>query len=267
MRKLKIFSVLLLLVSAGAFIAFQAYMKVVQDDTPPVVICDSKELTVTVAATDEELLEGVSAKDRRSGDVTDTLVIESLSAFTEDGTRIITYAAVDESMNVGRCERTLIYEDYEPPVFHMSEPLCYMVGSDVDILSAISADSTLDGSLTSNIKYSLEKTVNTMTAGNYPIEFRVMDSGGKTVYLDTQIEIYDRTYAGIEVNLTDYLVYVKQGQEFDPQNYYAGADREGELTIQSNVNTSEAGTYYVDYIVNGISVSGKSRLVVVVQEG
>lgn len=265
MKKLKVFSILLLFLSTGAFIAYQAYTRVVQDKTPPVVTCDSEELTVSVGATDEDLLKGVTAKDKRSGDVSDTLVIESMSAFTDEGTRVITYAAVDKSMNVGRCERMLVYEDYQKPVFHMSAPLCYKVGSDINIMAGITADSVLDGSLTSNIKYSLENTVNTMTAGSYPVEFRVMDSGGSTVYLNTQIEIYDRTYAGIEVTLSDYLVYVAKGQGFDPAAYYAGADREGELSIESNVNTEEAGTYYVDYIVNGMGASGKSRLVVVVQ--
>lgn len=68
------------------------------------------------------------------------------------------------------------------------------------MLSKITADSVLDGDLTSNIKYSLEKTVNTQAAGEYPIEFRVMDSGGNTVYLKTQISISDKSYAGIDVN-------------------------------------------------------------------
>ena len=62
-------------------------------------------------------------------------------------------------------------------------------------------DSVLDGDLTSNIKYSLEKTVNTQAAGEYPIEFRVMDRGGNTVYLKTQISISDKSYAGIDVKL------------------------------------------------------------------
>ena len=152
MKKLKIFSVLLLLGSIGAFVAFQGYRKLVQDNKPPVVTCDSEELKVSVEAEEEDLLKGVTAKDNRSGDVTDSIVIESLSAFTEEGTRIITYAAVDKSMNVGRCERTLVYEDYEPPVFHMTGSLCYSAGESIDILSCITADSVLDGDLTSNIK-------------------------------------------------------------------------------------------------------------------
>lgn len=41
--------------------------------------------------------------------------------------------------------------------------------------------------------------------------------------------------------------------------------KQGELTVQSNVNTAKAGSYYVDYIVNAGAISGKSILVVVVQ--
>lgn len=265
MRKLKIFSILLLFASTIAFGVFQMYSRVVQDNTPPVVTCETKELTVSMDASEEELLQGVSAKDRRSGDVTDTIVIEDLSAFTEDGTRIITYAAVDKSMNVGRCERTLKYKDYTPPKFSMSAPLCFVEGSAVNVLSCVSAKSALDGDLTSNIKYSLEKTVNTTMPGNYPVEFRVMDSGGKVVYLKTDIEIYEREYAGIQVELTDYLVYVKKGSDFDAKSYYKSASESGELVVHSKVDTSKKGVYTVDYIVKNSALRGKSRLVVVVQ--
>ena len=270
MKKMRIASVILLLVSIGIFTIFQIYSKMVQDNESPKVTCETQELTVSVAATEKELMQGVSAVDNRSGDVSDTLVIESLSDFTEEGKRIATYAAVDESMNVGRCERTIVYEDYQAPVFQMSEPLSYPIGQSVNVLAGITASSVLDGDLTSKIKYSIESSVDTSTPGNYPVEFSVMDSAGKIVYLSTQIEIYEREYSGIEVNLTDYLVYVKQGSKFNAQKYYAGSsydgsDYEEELTIESNVNTKEPGSYYVDYIVDGFGTSGKTRLVVVVQ--
>ena len=183
MKKLKVFSVILLVTSIGAFVAFQGYTRMIQDKKPPVVSCDSSELKVSVKAKEKDLLKGVTAKDSRSGDVSDTLVVENMSEFTDKGKRTVTYAAVDKSMNVGRAERTLVYEDYKPPVFHMTGSLCYAAGETVDVSSKITADSVLDGDLTSNIKYSLEKTVNTQVAGEYPIEFRVMDSGGNTVYL------------------------------------------------------------------------------------
>lgn len=265
MKKLRVFSTLLLLASTSAFILFQIYSKIVKDSTPPVVTCETEELTVPVDATEEDLFQGVTAKDKRSGDVTDTLVIEEMSAFTEEGTRILTYAAVDESKNVGRCERTIRYEGYQAPTFHLSSSLCFPVGASVNVFGAITAESVLDGDLSSNIKYALEKTINTMEEGSYPIEFRVTDSGGKTVYLKTEIQIMSSEYAGIDVYLADYLVYVEKGSSFDPMIYYNGAEKDGELMIDSNLNTGEAGTYYVDYIVKSGGSGGKSRLVVVVQ--
>lgn len=265
MKKLRVFSILLLFVSIALFIGFQMYSKVVRDNHSPVVTCETEELVVSVKAKPEELFKGVSAKDTRSGDVTDTLVIEEMSDFTEKDTRIITYAAVDESKNVGRCERVLKYSDYQEPRFSMKSSLCFPMGSSVNVFDIISADSSLDGDLSGKIKYALEKTINTMEEGSYPIEFRVMDSGGKTVYLNTEIEILSRDYAAIEVSLTDYLVYVKKGSSFNASDYYKGADREGELTIKSKVDTDEPGTYYVDYIVKNGGIGGKSRLVVVVE--
>ena len=53
---------------------------------------------------------------------------------------------------------------------------------------------------------------------------------------------------------------------FDPAAYYAGADVEGDLSIQSNVNTAQAGSYYADYYVTNGARTGKTRLVVVVGE-
>ena len=72
--------------------------------------------------------------------------------------------------------------------------------------------------------------------------FRVMDRGGNTVYLKTQISISDKSYAGIDVKLKDYLIYLSVGDAFDPNAYFDSADKEGELTVQSNVNTTKAGS-------------------------
>lgn len=265
MKKIRLLSTIILLISVAGFTIFWMYSNIVKDSTPPVVRCETEELVVSVEASEEELMEGVTAVDDRSGDVSDSIVIEEMSAFTEEGTRIITYAAVDESKNVGRCERILKYSDYEEPRFNLSDSLCYTVGSNVNIFDVISAESSLDGNLGGNIKYTLKKTINTMEEGSYPVEFRVTDGGGKTVYLSTEIEILGKDYAGIKVSLESYLIYIKKGSSFDASAYYKGASTEGELTIWSSVNTKEEGTYSVDYIVTSGSISGKNRLLVVVE--
>ena len=78
--------------------------------------------------------------------------------------------------------------------------------------------------------------------------------------------MYDPSEERVDVTLNTYLLYLKVNDPFDPAGYYAGADREGTLEIQSTVNTAAAGTYYVDYIVSDGQFSGKSRMVVVVSE-
>lgn len=57
-----------------------------------------------------------------------------------------------------------------------------------------------------------------------------------------QISISDKSYAGIDVKLKDYLIYLSVGDAFDPNAYFNSADKEGELTVQSNVNTAKAGS-------------------------
>lgn len=266
MKKIRIWSVILLIVSATVFSVFKIYEQMSRDNKPPEINCQEEELVLSVAADESELLKGVKAVDNRSGDVSDSLVVESLSGFTEDGVRIITYAAIDESGNVVRRERKLRYEDYQKPRFTLSGPLRFPMGRTVSVLGQVGASSVLDGELNGNIKYALENTIDVTNVGSYPVEFRVTDSGGNTVYLTTSLEIYDPSEERIGVSLTEYLVYVGINTAFDPMPYYAGADQEGSLEIQSNINTAEPGSYYVDYIVRGVSGYGKSRLVVIVGE-
>ena len=56
---------------------------------------DQQELTVGLNATDEDFLQGVKAVDENDGDVTDSLVVESVSNFLGGGRRLVVYAAVD----------------------------------------------------------------------------------------------------------------------------------------------------------------------------
>lgn len=265
MKKIKILSVLLLLLSTAAFIAFNVYMNMIVDDEPPVVTCQKKEKVVSIDVTEKELLRGVKAKDNRSGDVTDSLMVEKMSAFSDDGKRVVTYAAVDDSGNVGRCEQTIIYEGYDHARFNMDSSLCFKIGRKIDLLSNITAESVLDGDLTGKIKYALKSSINTSTVGNYPIEYRVMDSGGKVVYLNTYVEVCEASELAFEVYLTDYLVYLNVGDWFSAETYFAGSEREGTLYFNSDLDVQTPGTYYVDYIVYNGSVSGKARLVVVVE--
>ena len=128
-----------------------------EDTIPPVIYCDSDTIMVSADATEEELMEGITVLDDVSGDVSDSLVIEKISSFTEKNTRIITYAAIDDSGNVSRIQRTLIYRDYQEPRFTLKGDLRYPIGQAIAILGDISAESVLDGDLTDHIKYYLSE--------------------------------------------------------------------------------------------------------------
>ena len=265
MKKIKILSIILLIISITLFGAYLYYARMTSDTTAPVIRCESEELVVSVSVTEEELLEGVTAEDDKSGDVSDTLVVENISAFAEKDNRIITYAAIDEQGNVGRCTRILRYTDYEEPTFSLTEPMRFRMGSTIDILGRVRAQSMLDGDLTDSIKYSLDSTIDLKNKRTYQVEFRVTDSSGKVVYLPLELEIYDQTEERISVILSDYLIYVPVNGTFDPQAYFVGSDIEGSLTMHSDVDVTKAGVYTVDYTVTGMNSVGKSRLVVVVK--
>ena len=263
MKVIRILSVIFLIMSIGIAALYYVYDRATKDTEAPVITCDD-ELKVSVKAGEEELLKGVTVKDNKCKDVQKTLVVEKISNFTDENTRIITYAAIDDSGNVGRCERTLIYEDYRLPTFSLNHALRFPVGSTVDLLGAVGAHSELDGDLSDKVKYTLNSVINATTIGKYEVEYRVMDSVGKNAYLPLQIEIYDASRERIEVILSEYLIYLPLNSGFNPYTYYVGSTIEGALSVDSNVDTSKEGIYTVDYTINGTNNSGKTRLVVVV---
>lgn len=266
MKKFKLTSIILLLISVVIFGGYKLYEFQTRDTQPPVLTAETDTITASVKITEEELLAGVTAKDNVSGDVTDSIVVEEMSTFVNSNTREITYAAIDEKGNVGRLTRTLIYTDYEEPVFTMTDDLRMPRGTKLDFSNAVGAYSVLDGNMSNYVKHSIGSYVETMTTATYRVEFRVTDSFGNTSYLPAEVEIYDVLAERINVKLTEYILYLDLGAEFQAQDYFVGSDIDGELTIHNEVDTSKAGIYNVDYVVEGNNSMGKSRLIVVVRD-
>ena len=254
MRKIKIFSIILFICSAAVYIGCRIYAGVMTDHTPP-VISGGDAIEVSVEDPKEKLLEGMTAEDDR----------DEISEFDDEGNRTVRYAAVDDSGNVGYYSRTMTYTDYGQPTFAMSSPLRFPMGTSFNICEGITASSVLDGDLSDKIKYTLDRAVSNAITGTYDVEFRVMDSAGRTSYLKTVLEVYDPSEERIEVTLSDYLVYIRANSEFHASAYFEEASVDGDLDIQSTVNTSKAGVYYADYVVTDNRLTGKSRLVVVVR--
>lgn len=265
MKKIKIATLSLLIISTTAFIFFSVYDLVKRDTKPPVITCD-KEITVSIEAEEKELLKGVTAKDNRSGDVTDSVVVEKISPFTEEGTRVITYAVIDERGNIGRAERTLRYSDYQPPKIGLVNSLRFDVNKTPDIQKSFSATSVIDGDISRKVRYGVDEEQIISGVGIYPIELSVKESTGKVTTLSTVVELYDGKEENIDLELTEYLVYVEKDSEFHPKDYIDEIERNEDLTIDSQVDTSIPGVYHVEYTVENGNSIGKNRLVVVVEE-
>lgn len=259
-------SIIVLILTAISFLIFQGYENYIKDNVGPVITVPNELIEAPVAVTEEELLEGVTAKDDRSGDVSNTLIVEKLSAIDSNKQRVITYVAMDESMNVSLKTRVLQYTDYDFPQFSMKGSFLVPEGYNANILDNISASSVLDGDLTNFIKYSVEGFLDFNTVGSYPISISVTDSAGGTAVLDTTVTVFDRTGGLINVELVRYLLYLPVGSGFDPNAYLAGtSNSNADITITSNVDTSQPGTYNVDYKAQTTSSVGYARMIVIVR--
>ena len=81
MKRIKIFTLILFCCSAVAFAGCKLYERVMTDHQAPVISGGEEPLQISVADTEDKLLEGMTAEDDRDGDVTDSLVVQEISGF------------------------------------------------------------------------------------------------------------------------------------------------------------------------------------------
>lgn len=272
-KKIKILLLAILVISLGAFAAFKLNQRMSAQSGAPEISFDTDLIKVSVKATDADLIKGVTASDREDGDISDSIVVESISQIDDDDTATVTYAAFDSGLHVAKASRTVKYTDYRPPVFSLKEPLIYKVSSKLDIMSSIRASDQFDGNISSRIKwYTREANSSLNAVGLYEVEFRVTNSKGTTSVLPLTVEITEANPNPIQLMLTDYLIYLNRNAEFDPFTYYKGRISYNEFTdslygirVDNDVDTSKAGIYTVRYTYdNGTSVS-KTKLIVIVE--
>ena len=113
MRKKRIWA--LLIVTFACCIGFAAYLvytRQISDNTPPEISFLSDVLEVSVEASEDDLLVGVTAKDSKDGNVTNSVLVEGISGLSSDQLATITYAAFDQAGNVAKAQRTVQYTDY-----------------------------------------------------------------------------------------------------------------------------------------------------------
>lgn len=260
----------LMVISVGILAVYALHQRASSGGEAPVIAFDSDELELSISATEEELLQGVTATDAEDGDVTDSLLVESVSRFVSGNTVKVTYAAFDSQNHVTKATRSIRYTDYTAPHFTLSGPLVFTGSGVADLLGCVGAQDCMDGDISSRVKVSSKDNGSLISSvGSHAVEFRVTNSMGYTAYLPATVEVVSGNVNSAQITLSDYIVYIPQGSDFAAGSYVKSFSRGGSthtdtadgVSIDSNVDTAAPGVYEVTYTVD----TSYTRLIVVVE--
>ena len=176
MHKTRAAVLILFLASTLAFGGCLVRQQTGKDGKGPEITMDNSEISASIHAEESELLAGVTAYDKKDGDVTSSLAVEHISNFVEKGRRKISIVAFDSDNHVTHAERELVYNDYTSPVFSLDRPLRFSLNAD-DLTEGLSAEDCLDGTITDRIRISYEDEISS-TPGLYHVTYSVANRAG-----------------------------------------------------------------------------------------
>lgn len=273
-KLLRRLTLVLFVVVSIAFIVFSVIGAVGTDKTMPTIEIATDTIEMSVKDKKERLLEGVKAYDGKDGDITDKVLIESVSKFIEPGVCTVTYAVADSDKHVVKQTRTLKYTDYTKPEFYMKRALVYGVDEALDIRAAVGARDCLDGDISERVAIVTTDYIRN-TAGVFTVSLQVANSMGDTIYLDVTVHVEGNETMAPEIQLKKSLIYVKKGENPKFEDYLGDVTVNGvlmkkedvKLLISTNYNADDPGTYNVHYYISTKEgYEGHSILTVVVEE-
>ena len=285
MKKRTVFMLLMLIAAAlSVLVGYMVLDRMYTDSTPPKITIADQVLSVSVSDPREVLLQGVTAQDDLDGDVTPSLVIESLYGIDEEHRATVVYAAFDSSGNVSKAQRQVLFADYHSPRLTLSGPLIFTYGHSFDVYSVLDATDQFDGDVSNKIKATMVSAGSAITEqGLHQVLFRITNSMGDSTQLELPVEVNPSGRYDAEVELTDYLIYLPKGAPFSRQQYLKSLttyNSEVDLTgvipdgitirYDGNVDTHTPGvyavTYTVTYTLNQRSFTGYTKLLVVIEQ-
>lgn len=246
------------------------------DSTIPAIQVGKEQIDVSVKTMDEDLLKDVVAKDDKDGDITDKIVVESISKFIDKEKKIcrVTYAVSDSDNHVVKATRNVRLTDYRAPRFVLKQSLCFETGSEMSVKDIIGAEDVIDGDISKKVKI-LSREISTNISGDNTITAQVTNSLGDTVTLKSVVVIKQENNLSPEITLTKNIEYLKAGDEFHPEEYVKEAkDNQGkkiavgEVEVSSSsVKTRKPGCYLVEYrVTDKDDNEGFAYLTVMVEE-
>ena len=291
MRKLSIYSIILLILSLASAICVMFFTKSTKDSTSPEIKMNDSEIYASVNDNEEALIKGVYAVDNKDGNVTNTIVIESISNFIEKGRRRITMVAFDNDNNIAKATRDIIYTDYTSPKFALESPFVYYTSRYTDLFTNITAQDCLDGDISEKIMVEVDESdVGGSAVSKYSAV--ISNSAGDVSSLPVTLVIYDPSMKSLlpSIELTEYLIYADKGKSISPLDYIKQIMVDGasyqrgtdggfhnvsdpekvldasRISVENPVNKNEEGVYEIVYsVVGNNGVAGEMRLIVVIE--
>ncbi|MBQ3074793.1 MAG: hypothetical protein IJC26_01880 [Clostridia bacterium] len=238
----------------------------------PVIRSDTEELVISASEGQEALLRGLVAEDATDGDLTSEIMVSSISHFLEPGVVKVRYVVFDRQNNSATLERRVRYTDYVPPRFALDSPPVYRVGESFELLDQLKASDVLDGDISRKVRL-VSSSVSIFSSGTYPVTLEVSNSCGQKSQITIYVT-YQREAEKVQIDLHEYIVYVEQGEAFDPMDCVAsvfGEDRaplsKEKIRVLGTPDLKKPGCYRLEFLYEDGALRGTAPLTVVVTEG
>lgn len=247
---------------AGIFV----WNRVSSDRKAPEIEIGNENVVYKKGMDNAELLKGITAKDDKDGDVTDSLVVESIFESKDGKSVTVVYAAKDSSNNVGKVKRSLPCEGFE------------------DTQEGEKQDNSADGQgedkqpeaeeADTQPKEEGEQENSEQPEGNNQ-EQEPQENDPTAIPADQKAEIDALQPQQPKFYLKEYQVTVPVGTNLDKLSYVKDIADDSDnmdflsrrIQIEDNLNTQVPGTYEVKYYVVDAqgNQSNVARLTVTVQ--
>ena len=245
---------LVFIITCAVFTAFFVNKRIHTDKTIPQITVEENDLYISVNDDDSALLKGVKASDGKDGDLTDSIIVESISTFINPGECKITYAVCDSDKHVAHKSRTLHYVDYTEPKFTLQKSLVFSSDSAISLKNAIGAVDSIDGDISSNVVLTVPDYEKGQT-GSFVVKAEAFNSKGDSITAEFPMTIEETEANAPTIVLNSYLDYIKAGVKLNPYKYlegavdYAGNDLTSSVTYKVRKDSGSSGLYKIDYYV------------------
>ena len=271
MRYLRICTVIIFVASLlfSGWVNYQYYSA--QNTDYPVLTNSIDAPEISVQELPDALFQGLTATDETDGDLTGKIMVASMSHFLEPGTVNVKYVVFDSHNNAASLSRKVHFTDYQSPRFSLDKTPIYRVGSSFDLLDHLTVTDCIEGDISDRIRV-ISNMVHNYSEGIYPVLLEVSNSFGDTAQLSVLVH-YTSKESNVSIKLHQYVVYLQQGDSFDPHQWIASVTDQnlatldpGKIEIQGNLDVETPGTYQLVYSYANGGLTGKTAITVIVTE-